>query len=95
MVSLENIKEWLAELNTNTPIPNNFITRFRNIKQIAQIQAYIHIKENEEDIEGFFRKLPCRVPRVPIENIRLIRQMKRSFNDYNTLKNEKDIATFR
>lgn len=95
MVSLENIKEWLAELNTSTSIPNNFITRLRNIKQIAQIQAYIHIKENEEDIEGFFRKLPRSMRRVPIENIRLINQMKRSLNDYTIIKNEKDIYTYR
>ena len=65
MASLENFKDWVAEMKieiTNMPLINRTYLesiRFRRlINKIAEIEAVIWISEHPEDITGFIAKLP-------------------------------------
>jgi hypothetical protein len=65
MATLENFKEWVAEMKTeitNMPLINRTyleLIRFRRLtNKIAEIEAVIWISEHPEDITEFIAKLP-------------------------------------
>jgi hypothetical protein len=64
-IDINDIKAWLIQIKTELeaiPLVNR--TYFENIRstkltrKIAEIEAYIHIHENETDLDGFISKLP-------------------------------------
>jgi len=64
MATLENFKEWVAEMKTeitNMPLIKTYLEliRFRRLtNKIAEIEAVIWISEHPEDITEFIAKLP-------------------------------------
>jgi hypothetical protein len=79
-IDINDMKAWLIEMKGELQaIPLINRTYFENIRsnklirKIADIEAYIHINENENDYDGFMKKIPH--PGVVCNNI---------YNNYTT-----------
>jgi hypothetical protein len=87
-IEINDMKAWLIEMKAELQaIPLINRTYFENIRsnklirKIADIEAYIHINENENDYHGFMKKIQ---PGVVCNNIynNYTRTLKTSYDAY-------------
>lgn len=86
-IELNDMKAWLIEMKAELQaIPLINRTYFENIRsnklirKIADIEAYIHINENENDYDGFMKKIPH--SQSDYNTTHLNRILRTSYNAY-------------